>query len=137
MIKIVRAVQTCTACPSQWDAWDEEGNYYYLRYRHGLGTVTQYRTSDWVSVRYQWDESSDVPYHYQNPAYVREVTSFEHGDSLDGFIELEEFCRLAGMELDLKMYTNYGEHLRDGLVERGLTFLLEEDEEKKDDGNSD
>jgi len=22
-------------CPSQWDAWAEDGTYYYIRFRHG------------------------------------------------------------------------------------------------------
>ncbi len=35
MVTITRLVQTCEACPSQWDGWDAEGNYYYFRYRHG------------------------------------------------------------------------------------------------------
>lgn len=39
-MKIVKAHQTCYACPSQWDAWDEEGNYWYLRFRHGYGSAS-------------------------------------------------------------------------------------------------
>jgi hypothetical protein len=39
-ITIVRAERTCTACPSQWDMWDDEGNYIYVRYRHGHLTVS-------------------------------------------------------------------------------------------------
>jgi hypothetical protein len=27
---------------SQWDAWDSEGNHYYLSYRAGTGTVSHY-----------------------------------------------------------------------------------------------
>jgi hypothetical protein len=34
---LVRAVQTCPAAPSQWDAWDLDGRYWYLRYRSGHG----------------------------------------------------------------------------------------------------
>ena len=40
MIKIVELKQTCVACPSQWDAWDDEDNYYYIRYRWGHLTIT-------------------------------------------------------------------------------------------------
>lgn len=39
MIELVKVVQTGLACPAQWDAWDTEGQYYYLRYRFGHGTV--------------------------------------------------------------------------------------------------
>jgi hypothetical protein len=38
-IILVRAVQTCQACLSQWDAWDLDGRYWYLRFRHGHGTM--------------------------------------------------------------------------------------------------
>jgi hypothetical protein len=31
--------QTGNYCPSQWDAWDENGNYYYIRYRFAWLTV--------------------------------------------------------------------------------------------------
>ena len=47
-VTLVRAVQTCVACPSQWDAWDADGNYYYLRYRSGHGSVRRYRTENWT-----------------------------------------------------------------------------------------
>jgi hypothetical protein len=40
-VRLVRLVQTCTACPSQWDAWAEDGTYYYVRYRHGTLTVNR------------------------------------------------------------------------------------------------
>ena len=39
MIKIKSIVRTCSACPSQWDMWDKDGNYYYVRYRHNSLTV--------------------------------------------------------------------------------------------------
>lgn len=73
-LKIVRAVQTSVACPSQWDAWTDEGTYLYLRYRSGLGTV-------------------------QVAAGGPCVVEFQHGDDLDGWIDLDHFCRLAGIEL--------------------------------------
>jgi hypothetical protein len=34
-VNIERLEQTSFACPSQWDAWDENGTYYYIRYRWG------------------------------------------------------------------------------------------------------
>lgn len=39
IIELVKLHQTCEMCPSQWDAWDKEGNYYYIRYRFGVLTV--------------------------------------------------------------------------------------------------
>jgi hypothetical protein len=81
MITLVRAVQTCYACPSQWDAWDAEGQYYYLRYRHGHGYIRK--------------EEADSMF---RGAVVGE---FSHGHPLDGYITLEEFCALAGVALNL------------------------------------
>lgn len=126
MIKLVRATRTCMACPSQWDAWDEHGNYYYLRFRHSHGTMTQYRTENWVDVSYDWDKESGIPFFHQNPEFVREVASFDMDEEDCGWIELPEFARLAGVELDSSLYeTGYGDHLRDELIMEGLTFFLD------------
>lgn len=35
----MRVVQTCSAYPPPWDAWTADGQYLYLRYRHGVGCV--------------------------------------------------------------------------------------------------
>lgn len=79
LVTIVRAVQTCYACPSQWDAWDSEGTYWYLRYRFGSGTMSRTKggTAD-------------------------SVLSFATDDALDGSITLEEFCQQIGVTLDLQ-----------------------------------
>jgi hypothetical protein len=76
-IALKRVVQTCCACPSQWDAWDAEGRYYYLRYRSGIGTVTT-----------DHDSSTDEP-----------VARFKHGSDLAGSIRLKDFLALAGLSL--------------------------------------
>lgn len=90
MTTIVRSVQTCTACPSQWDAWTDTGQYLYLRYRGGHGTADAYPNKD-------SDQWTRVP--------SGETARFTHGDNLDGEISLPEFCFLAGLTLDLN-----GEH---------------------------
>lgn len=74
MTRIVRAIQTCWACPAQWDAWDETGRYWYFRFRSGQGSAEC--------------ETGERRY-------------FSEGDGLDGYIELEDFCELAGLELNL------------------------------------
>ncbi len=38
-IKIKKAIMTCGACPSQWDAWTENDEYVYVRYRYGYLTI--------------------------------------------------------------------------------------------------
>lgn len=85
-ITIVRAVQTCFACPSQWDAWTDTGQYLYLRYRYGHGTVDAYDGPDVGT----W-----------NGAPLGSVADFRHGHHLDGVIELDQFYQLAGLRLEL------------------------------------
>lgn len=97
-VTVVKAVQTCSACPAQWDAWDSLGRYWYLRYRHGYGEARQYPQGP------GWWEAETV-----EPA--TEVLSFEFGDSLDGYIELTEFAEKAGLRLELAGYTDYADHL--------------------------
>lgn len=38
--KVKHCIQTCSACPSQWDIYTDEGEYIYARYRWGRLTVT-------------------------------------------------------------------------------------------------
>jgi hypothetical protein len=107
-VVIVRAVQTAMACLSQWDAWDAEGNYYYLRYCSAHGEVRQYETPDW----YQVDEDQ----------LIRTVASFGYGGHpLDGDIDLVTFAREAGIRLAPElMEEGFGDHLRDELILRGV-----------------
>lgn len=100
-ITIVRAVQTCMACPSQWDTWDADGNYYYLRYRSGYGTVTQYKTENWVGAPWVDGPGESEPGWAvrANSEFIADITSFEYGDHLDGSMTLEDFARHSGLEL--------------------------------------
>lgn len=81
-MRIVKAVQTSGACPSQWDIWTDTGEYLYLRYRHGYGYAKTYVDD------------------YADDGTI--VASFEYGHPLDGFITLEDFCKHANIELDLE-----------------------------------
>ena len=85
-VTLARAVLLCAACPSAWNAWDSDGNYWYLRYRHGHGTARQYDGPDWHD---NWSPG----------AKPHRVISFSHGHPLDGIITLEEFAGLSGFAL--------------------------------------
>ena len=79
-MKIVNAVQTCLACPSQWDAETDDGKSVYIRYR--WGTL-------WVRVQTEKlavenDTVTDWPV----------VLQKQIGDSYDGLITLEEIIPL-------------------------------------------
>lgn len=83
-IKLIRVVQEGIAAPSQWNAWDEDGLYYYLRYRHGKGTVHQEPSEDTGT----WS--------YNNESMVR---YFKYGDELDGYLTLKHFAELADIDI--------------------------------------
>jgi hypothetical protein len=125
-VTIVRAEMTCLAAPSQWDAWDSEGRYWYLRFRHGHGKARQYTEGpDWWAVAWT-----------PEPAETRE---FEHGDPFDGFIALDEFARLAGLELDLPA-EYWEQHADDGQViaqaAEGMLAWLEGVKKKRESRDS-
>ncbi len=66
MARITKMVRTCFAAPSQWDGWDEEGFYYYFRYRGGSLTVEKCSTlgvDDYVgnSASFEFLIQEDVP----------------------------------------------------------------------------
>lgn len=120
MITLVRAVQTAMACPSQWDAWDAEGRYYYLRYRHGHGSVERTPTKElWRANCVELPVSEERPYggySWPGTEFLHEH-DFEFGDELDGTISLEEFCEKAGLTLapDIER-TAWGRHLMNELT---------------------
>lgn len=72
-IVLAKVVQTCFACPSQWDAWTPDGRYVYLRFRWGHGTVSM------------------EPF--------GTVASFSVEDPYAGVISLDDFMMAAGLEL--------------------------------------
>jgi hypothetical protein len=86
-MRIVKAVRTSIAFPSQWDAWNDDGEYVYLRYRSGIGYAKIYSDEDWCD--------------REVPEQGTLVADFQYGHPLDGFITLEDFCKHANIELDL------------------------------------
>lgn len=84
-IVLARVTQTCQSNPSQWDAWTDSGQYLYLRYRFGVGTV----------------DAFDAPQPGTTWAHfaVGLVARFEHGGRYAGEMGLAEFCEHAGLQL--------------------------------------
>ncbi|MEU1373010.1 hypothetical protein ABZ442_05010 [Streptomyces triculaminicus] len=78
---LARVVETCSACPSQWDAWTVTGQYLYLRYRSGIGTVEEQPGPDPDT----WED-------------LEPITTFGE-PSRDGDISIEAFCEAAGLVL--------------------------------------
>ena len=82
---LARVVQTSSGCPSQWDAWTVEGQYLYLRYRHGVGGVERHPSADIDT----WDEDEGGS-----------ELLVEWDDGTDGgVIELADFLAAAGLQL--------------------------------------
>lgn len=105
-MRLVRATQTSAACPAQWDAYDEDGNYWYLRYRYGVGQACRLSGPD-----FNWDEY----------VYPRERLTFAHGRDLDGYITLDEFALRAGFTLaaDLRE-VDFDQHMSNELHAQGV-----------------
>jgi Domain of unknown function (DUF397) len=101
-VVLVKVIQTGMACPSQWDAWDADGRYYYLRFRHGCGTVESAPTQElWRDECVEMPVSEEWPYggwSWPGTDFLSRF-DFETGEGLDGVISLEEFCERSGVKL--------------------------------------
>ncbi|MER5967526.1 hypothetical protein [Streptomyces sp. NPDC002057] len=85
-LMVVRVVQTCSAYPSQWDAWTEKGQYLSLRYRHGAGRVERHPGPD-IDTPESWNEGlSEL------------LTEWDDGTG-SGVISLEAFLAASGLVL--------------------------------------
>lgn len=82
VIRIARAIQTTDCLPVQWDAWTGTGQYLYLRYRSGVGSITAYPSPDWTA----WDPDTAPLVQWDD-------------DSGDNEISLDDFLIASGAEL--------------------------------------
>lgn len=78
-----RTVQTCRSFPSQWNAWGADGQYYYLRYRSGRGTIEC--------------AASEDAYRERGPSRLV-AAFFVDDEEYVGEMSLEEFLRLAATD---------------------------------------
>ncbi|MFF3884068.1 hypothetical protein [Streptomyces sp. NPDC001914] len=83
-VVLARVERTVSSHPSQWNAWTPEGQYLYLRYRHGIGTVDAHDSEDSST----WTYSPE-----------RRLAAFDTGQTYDGEISLADFCERAGLQL--------------------------------------
>lgn len=75
MIILTKIEQTCSACPAQWDGFEEDGTYYYIRYRWGHLTVNRGAVNG------------------------EEIYSEYIGGGLDGYMHTDEMFAHTGMIL--------------------------------------
>ncbi|MGW6859176.1 hypothetical protein [Streptomyces xanthophaeus] len=85
-LMLVRVAQTCSAYPSQWDAWTAEGHYLSLRYRHGEGSVERHPGPD-IDTPDSWHEG------------LSEVLAEWDDGTGSGVISLEAFLSASGLAL--------------------------------------
>ncbi len=74
-MKIKTIVETCYACPSQWDIKLEDGRMIYARYRYG-----------YLSIRISSDITEDI----YDAVSGNEIYGKQLGDNLDGIISEKE-----------------------------------------------
>lgn len=77
ILKLRKVVQTCSACPSQWDARTPDGRDVYVRYR-----------SSHLSIHVASRRGQDA-------LDGREAFYFYTGRGMDGQMEWKEVCELA------------------------------------------
>jgi hypothetical protein len=79
-IRLISITQTCTACPSQWDAVTDDQRTVYIRYRWG-----------YLSVRI-----SKIEDHTEYAAVNgTEIFGLDYGDGLDGVMDQETLEKLT------------------------------------------
>ncbi|MEV5046114.1 hypothetical protein AB0N20_16055 [Streptomyces griseoincarnatus] len=79
-------MRTCSAHPSQWDAWTAESQYPYLRYRHGEGCVERHPGPD-VGTPESWHEGLSAV-----------LAEWDDGTGR-GAVALEDFRAASGLTL--------------------------------------
>ncbi|MET7487694.1 hypothetical protein [Streptomyces sp. NPDC005538] len=89
-VVFARALETCRYHPAlpgthfQWEAWDAQDNFFFLRYKSGVGTVDALKDND------SWGQNEDD--------YDR-VVQFDTGRRNESILSLDEFCQRAGIQL--------------------------------------
>ena len=105
MINIVKMVETCGGCPSQWDGWDDEGAYYYFRYRWGYLRIDKAPKQD------EWVSGLAITYG-ADPGSSETIFGQQVGDGLDGIMDYDELAGLVDSFMKLPtscQYPGYGE----------------------------
>jgi hypothetical protein len=106
MINIVKMVETCGGCPSQWEGWDDEGAYYYFRYRWG------YLRVDTAPTEKDWDSPLALAYGAKPTGKCETIYGEQIGDDMDGFMTYSDLTEALKSIVNLPAnfeYPNYDE----------------------------
>ncbi len=91
-MKVKKIVETCSACPSQWEGSLEDGRTLYIRYRHG-----------YLSIRLSPEPTNDV----MKAVGGEEIFGTEHGGAWDGCLDLQTVTELSGDLFDWSSVVYY------------------------------
>lgn len=85
MIKVKKIVETCGACPAQWEGSLEDGRTIYIRYRYG-----------YLAVRVSLIPTEDV----WEAVRGEEIFGTDYGDAWDGCMDMKVLAKLTEEILD-------------------------------------
>ncbi len=93
---IEKLKQTCRLCPSQWDAWTDDGRYMYIRHRHGyLSVETADTEEDYIP-----DKELVFSEHINENSYLSTVDMLEFLHKFD--IKFKHKTKKAYMEEEIE-----------------------------------
>ncbi len=92
--KVTKIVQTCNACPSQWDIYLEDGRMVYCRYRWGD-----------LSVRISESPTEDSMDAVSGVHIDDGSIKYPEGDAFDGVLSTEELLEALKDTFDWSLVT--------------------------------
>lgn len=84
--RVTEIVQTCGACPSQWEGRLEDGSHFYARFRYGTLRVSVASTLE-AAISGEADDGRDT-----RDLFFRQIS-----DSLDGVMSTDDMLNWAGL----------------------------------------
>ena len=91
-MKVKTIIETCSACPAQWEGSLEDGRTIYIRYRHG-----------YLSIRLSPEPTNDIFKAVEN----EEIFGTGYGGAWDGCMDLETVSKLSGSLFDWSSVVYY------------------------------
>lgn len=103
MINIVKMHELCFACPSSWEGWDDEGTYYYFRFRWGFLRVDRAPTEG------DWQSPIALAFGAQPNGKNETIYGEQISDGLDGILSYDELQERLATEFTFPDYTTPNE----------------------------
>jgi hypothetical protein len=91
-MKVKKIVETCSACPAQWEGSLDDGRAIYIRYRFG-----------YLSIRVSPDPTDDI----MKAVETEEVFGTDYGGVWDGCMDLATVSKLSKSLFDWSQVVYY------------------------------